>query len=316
MATNDFVPVCTDDWYTRRRQDDEGNFFRRMATAAGRKGDGGDTRQGIYVFAADGTVLGFKNAGHDPKVMKKVFVDALAKFQQLPEAQRSAGKIRVPAHGEFDPKYTRQLPKDGLVLRTHARILEKKGDTYQPGTCELQGGDKASRDYVWFTKEEVATLLPSVWEVGHNYPVPEKLTQRLARFHYIDNTRGEPQFWKKSEIRDNQMSLSVIAVSPEQVELQLTATVTLATKADLAKADRGFEAQSIGWIKYNRTKKEFEQFDVASIGLHWGDHFHNGTARPGRNPLGLWWTLADLTKPGNTIWPQGIRDKDPYMKGD
>ena len=35
MATEQFVPVCTDDWYTRRRTDAEGEFFRTMAPAAG-----------------------------------------------------------------------------------------------------------------------------------------------------------------------------------------------------------------------------------------------------------------------------------------
>jgi hypothetical protein len=72
-ATDDFIAVCTDDWYTRRRKDAEGDFFRTMATAAGKKGDGGATRQGIYLFTADGTVLGYKNAGQNPEVMKEVF---------------------------------------------------------------------------------------------------------------------------------------------------------------------------------------------------------------------------------------------------
>ena len=116
MATADFIPVCTDDWYTRRRQDAEGEFFRAMATAAGRKGDGGSTRQGIYVFAADGTVLGFKNAGQDAEVMKKVFAEALFKFDKLSEKQRKPGAILVPEHGRLDPKFTRTMPPGGAAV--------------------------------------------------------------------------------------------------------------------------------------------------------------------------------------------------------
>ena len=54
MAQEQFVPVTADDWYQRRRQDAEGKFFRQVADQGPRKGQGGSTRQGIYVLTADG----------------------------------------------------------------------------------------------------------------------------------------------------------------------------------------------------------------------------------------------------------------------
>ena len=54
MAREDFVPVAADDWYERRRNDAEGDFFRRVADQGPRKGEGGSTRQGIYCLTADG----------------------------------------------------------------------------------------------------------------------------------------------------------------------------------------------------------------------------------------------------------------------
>ena len=315
MATEQFISVCTDDWYTRRRQDDEGTFFRRMATASGRKGDGGETRQGIYVFAADGTSLGYKNAGQHPDIMKKMFAEALAKFQNLPAGQREPGSILVPTHGKLDAKYTRELPADGLILRTHARILDAKGDGYVVGKTAMPGGSQASRDFIWLTKQEVATLLPTKPEIGFSYPVPEKIALRLARYHLVDNTRGEPSFWKKADIRAKAMTLTVVAITTEEIELTLTMNATLATNADVAKAERGFEVASLGKLRYSTAKQKFVQFDVASLGQHWGDHHHNGEARAGKNPLGLWWTLAEMTKASNTVWPQGIRDKGPYLDG-
>ena len=160
LASERFVPVCTDDWYTRRRQDATGEFFRAMATAAGRKGDDGATRQGIYCFTADGTVLGFKNAGQDAGVMKKVFTDALAKFDKLPEEQRKAGAVKVPDHGKPDAKYTRTPPAGGLVVRVHTRILEEKQGDYCAGKCPTTGGDQSARDFLWLTKAEVKSLAP------------------------------------------------------------------------------------------------------------------------------------------------------------
>ena len=43
MANEEYVSVTGDDWYQRRRQDKEGEFFRKVADAAGRKGEGGGT---------------------------------------------------------------------------------------------------------------------------------------------------------------------------------------------------------------------------------------------------------------------------------
>ena len=86
LTQTDFVPVSTDDWYTRRRQDFEGEFFRKVADQSPRKGLNGATRQGIYVFTADGELLAFKNNGGDAEDMKKVFALAKAKFDKLPEA--------------------------------------------------------------------------------------------------------------------------------------------------------------------------------------------------------------------------------------
>jgi hypothetical protein len=312
MAAEQFVPVCTDDWYTRRRNDSEGEFFRTMADAAGRKGDGGATRQGIYVFTADGTVLGYKNAGQDANIMKPVFRDALAKFARLPDSQRKPGSISVPAPGKPDRKYTRPLPAGGLVVRVNARILDKKGEEVTCGSSTQLGGEKASRDFLWLTKDEVKGLAPAEAKVGFSYPVPAKVATRIARFHLVDNTRGEPQAWKKDEVRANNMTLTVTAATPDAVELRLDGAVLLATNADATVADRGFDAQLRGELRFRPATGTFDRFDGAVLGKHWGDHPHTGKARPGITLLGMAFTLADPTKPGDTIPPQGIRDEGWY----
>ena len=312
MATEQFVPVCTDDWYTRRRQDDEGEFFRTMATAAGRKGEGGATRQGIYVFAADGTVLGYKNAGQDAEVMKKVFRDALARFDKLPGEKRKAGAVAVPEHGKKDARYTRTPPADGLVVRVNARILDQKGGEFTAGECKTAGGDKASRDFLWLTKEEVKSLAPAKAEEGQTYPLPAKIAARVARFHLNDNTRGEPNFWGKDDVRKNDWTVTVTKATADAVELRLDGNVLLSTKADPTDADRGYTATARGHLRWLPKKETFDRFDVAVVGRHWGEGTFTKGARPGQSMLGFAFTLADPTKPGETIPPQAIRDQGPY----
>ncbi len=312
MATEQFIPVCTDDWYTRRRTDAEGEFFRKMADAGGRKGENGGTRQGIYVFTADGTVLGYKNAGQDAEVMKKVFKDALFKFDKLPEEKRKAGALKIPDHGRLDPKYTRTPPADGLIVRVNARILEDKKGEYCAGKCPTTGGDMASRDFLWLTKAEVKSLAPPKAEVGETYPLPAKVAARIARFHLNDNTRGEPNFWKADDARKNDWTLTVTKVTDVGVELRLDGEVLLATKPDPTDADRGYTAKARGHLRWVPKANTFDRFDVAVVGDHWGEGTFTKGSRPGKSLLGFAFTLADPTKPGDTIPPQAIRDEGPY----
>src|SRR5438046_10764948 len=104
MATEDYVPVAGDDWYERRREDAEGEFFRGVADQGPRKGAGGSTRQGIYVFTAGGKLLAYRNH-HDPAVMRGVLEQALRDWRKLPE--RKAGAVAVAAAGQVDAAYAR-----------------------------------------------------------------------------------------------------------------------------------------------------------------------------------------------------------------
>src|SRR5947207_14197355 len=105
MAIENYVPVAADDWYQRRRQDAEGQFFRRVADQGPRKGEGGSTRQGIYCFTADGTLLAYKNAGQLPDVMRETLQQGLRAWQKLPAERRKPGTIPVADAGGRDERY-------------------------------------------------------------------------------------------------------------------------------------------------------------------------------------------------------------------
>src|SRR5262245_65881161 len=96
MAREQFVAVSADDWYQRRRQDAEGEYFRKVADQGPRKGAGGSTRQGIYAFTADGKLLAYKNAGQNPDVMREMLQQSLVAFKRLPAEQRKPGAVQVP----------------------------------------------------------------------------------------------------------------------------------------------------------------------------------------------------------------------------
>ena len=71
----------------------------------------------------------------------------------------------------------------------------------------FESGEKAARDHVWITKDEVKALAPAKAEVGFRYAMPAKVADRLIRYHLIDNTRGEPTLWKPDEVRGQRFTL-------------------------------------------------------------------------------------------------------------
>ena len=313
MATEDFIPVTIDDWYQRRRQDDTGKFFDLVADQSRQKGEGGATRQGIYTLTADGQLLEYGNAGNSAKVTLKQLQQALRKFQSLPRNRTAPGMVRVPEHGPNDEQYTREPPKGGLIVQVHGRILDSEQGSLTKGECSFVGGDKASRDFLWIKKEEIAQLVPSSDTVGTTMPMPETIARRILRYHLTDNTRGEPSMWKAEEIRNSSLKLTITASDAESMTLLLEGTATLATDADLAQADRGFVVKLRGELRYDRDAETFTQFDIAALGEHWGRGSYTPNPRPGKSLLGIAFGLAEEI-PANRIPPQAARRLEDYYK--
>jgi hypothetical protein len=313
MANSQYIPVAGDDWYQRRRQDAEGEFFRQVANQGPRKSEDGASRQGIYCFTADGQLLAYRNAGHNADVMREVFRQGLAARDRLSADRRQPGAVEVGDAGKEDRRYSRTAPAGGLIATVCTRILDfdiKLG--YCKGKCAVLGGDKAARDHLWLTAAEAASMVPSNATVGASAALPAAVTERILRFHLIDNTRGEPPMWRREDIRSRDLKLTVTAASPEKVNLQLSGTALLANGPDAATAKNGFDARLFGELRWNRKAQQFERFDIVAIGEHWGEGTFTGGARPGRQPLAIAFELAG-NNPVDRVPPQAARQIGEYF---
>ncbi len=312
MATDDFVALAGDDWYQRRRQDEVGKFWISIANQGPRR-EGG-TRQGIYCFTGEGKLLAYKNAGQNPEVMRQVLKDALEKFRQLSPEKRKPGAATVGDVAKLDQRYDRTPPPGGLIVKVYTRILDRTDQGgFCKGTCNVQGGDQAARDHLWLTAAEWKGLVPKQLKPNERVPVPSAITERIARFHLVDNTRGEPTMWQRREIRANDLTLTVTEVTADLVKMKLEGSMVLATAEDLDKASRGFDTRLLGFAVYHRGREAFTQFDLAAVGEHWGRGTFTGRARPGRSLLGVAFELASGDSPEDRIPPQAARDLNTYL---
>ena len=221
--------------------------------------------------------------------------------------------MTVEEQGPLDPNYSRSPPADGLIVRVNGRILDKLGFEICKATCDFTGGDKASRDFLWLRAEDLKAMAPSDSKVGYSYAMPRIGTERIARFHLIDNTRGEPDFWKKDDIRKNEMTFTVLSATKETIELSLTGKVLLADHAELDQSKRGYDCTLSGRLTYDVAKKSFKRFDIAALGDFWGSStFTKQGVRPGKSLFGIAFGLPPAVKPGDRVPPQGARELSNY----
>ena len=281
-----------------------------MANQGPRKGVGGTTRQGIYTLTADGDLLEFKNAGQDAQATQEQLERALKKWKALPPARTKPGAVTVAEHGKLDARYSRMPPPNGLIVKVFGRILDIKDDAYCRGTCTGSVGMKASRDFLWLTENDVKALAPPKSEIGFQYAVAPSVARRIARFHLVDNTQGEPTFWKQSEVRKLELTLTVTATTADTITVRFDGATLLTNDKD-----RGYDAKLGGSLRYSLKTKTFDRFDVAVVGDHWGDDSVTSSgSRPGKMPFGIAFCLADPKLPSDRVPPQAARDWNAYFE--
>ncbi len=273
-----FIPVAIDQAYQRRQQDTEGEFYRKIA-GQGPRSDFQGTTQGFYIATAGGDLLLYNN-NRDPLKVRRLMKERLEQFNTSSAASTRVESISAEA---IDPRYNVEPPEGGLVVRVRAKVL----DGYEPTTDRWRAifQQSLSRDNLWITAAEHKALVEG--------EVLESLQQRLARFHLVDNTRGEPPMWTEDEIRSMQLQLDE--------EGRLRGSVHLETK----RGDRGYVAELLGELKTEDSK--VVRLDLVVLGEFWGEGRFTRGAPEGKFPLAISFTLADGTDVADQIPPQGSR---------
>jgi len=269
-----FVSVAIDQWYTRRQQDTEGEFWRKIA-GQGPRSDFRQTQQGLYVAGADGRLLGYTNHRGPERV--RGLLEQAARDYSPPTDLQPLERLTT------DAKYKAALPAGAIVVRVRARVDGGYAPTDDRWESLFQSA--VSRDNLWVTAEEQVALAGGT--------VPETLALRMLRFHLVDNTRGEPPVWTREDVR--QWSLTL-------VDGQLSGTAHLETADGL----RGYQATLKGELAWGPDQR-LQQFHVWVEGQFWGSRPFTRDPPPGKFPLVIAFSLADGSDPADSIAPHGSR---------
>lgn len=267
------IPVAIDQWNQRRQKDSEGEFYRKIAAQGPRNDFENGTTQGLYLAAADGTFLGYTN-NRSPDRVKRFFDEALQKHRPV-DTPKLAQESR-------DNRFNYQPPQGGLVVRVQAKVLGGYDPPERPFEEIFQTA--VSRDNMWLTEKEQRSIAAGTF--------PESAALRLVRYHLVDNTRGEPPMWSKSEVVSQSITLQ---------DGKITGHIELKSM----DGKRSYSADLLGYMESQAGK--VVRLDIVAKGMFSGSGPYTGGAPSGHFPLAVSFTLADGTDIADGIPPQGAR---------
>jgi hypothetical protein len=146
---------------------------------------------------------------------------------------------------------------------------------------------------LWLQKSEIADLA-KLSSSAAKTALPKRISHRIARYHLLDNTRGEPPQWQSAEIKSAELFLVRDASGKQKIE----GTFHMQTADGL----RGFEGRANGRIEFQEGK--LKAWEMVVLGDHWGEGTYTPGARKGRSPIGFSLSLIEKPGPADSIAPQ------------
>ena len=184
--------------------------------------------------------------------------------------------------GAPDRRWHAVPPEGGLVVRVHGKVLGGYGEAKTEFARILHAA--VSRDNLWITAAERRQLVDG--------DLPAALLQRIARFHLVDATRGEPPMWREDEVQELQV---------ERDGEHVRGTVRLAAK----DGKRRFAAELRGRIALGGDGEQ--RFELVCLGTFAGEGPYTRGAPAGDFPRALPFVPPSGPAAAAAAPPQGSR---------
>lgn len=270
-----FVPATDEVWHLQNRPGLECEFFRSFAEHGhyGGRVSPTDTRQGIYFVAPSGRFLASLNS-NDPKQVRAAMARALAAWHELAESERYLDP--PPADAEFgSERGEMRRPSAGLVLQVVSR------DLVAPRNWP---GQTLNLDFLWYGASAARSWLPQEVKVGAAAFVPRATIERMARFHMVDNVRGQSPGHEAADVREAEVEARIVAIEDSRIVVRWTGHVRIEVAGKpLADPDagtgvgheRGLDLAFGGYGTFDLESQSFREFQAVAIGTRWGGSRYN-----------------------------------------
>lgn len=286
-----FVVVADDGERLGNATDAESLFFQKI-WAAGSKGH----TQGTYFFTPSGVLLVRIGDSVNPRTTVDAMHEALRKWNDLSEPVRmgKGDADMVLREKASVPRNQEHYPKGGLILRCSCRDL--------PRTGRYPMADRWNEDFAWFRKEEARQFLPTAPRVGDTHDIPSPLVKRLARFHLVDQVRGQVAPFSDENVKNARITVHITKVRGSVVSVELKGETLTSAEGrwgidgpqNPTWQKRGYDAQLLGQATYDLRKQEFVTFKMVAVGSRWGGTEYNLRSDDLESaPMGVAFTLAE-----------------------
>ncbi|MFM9873522.1 MAG: hypothetical protein ACKVQS_08685 [Fimbriimonadaceae bacterium] len=289
----EFIPFAgnTNELQVSKFDSPEKKWFLEMASQLSPGIANGGTAQGFYVVGADGQEYVYSIGGRQHDAFMNLLDEGLAKFKSSPPKAIKLDILPIKT-------WTRIAPKGGLVVRSITRVSPL------PSGADVRN-TSIGRDHYWIFPEDIGEINNSK---GNHFAMPTKMARRMARFHLVDNVRGEPNRWRYDNIRV--LDIEMTRVSP--MEYNFEGLYKLTNLEGHGGTEKGIAGRIRGFLTLNKARSQATQFEAYAEGYAWGDHENTSGAPPGKFPLKIAFRSVD-DEIARSVPPQQSYFWDEYL---
>ena len=204
------MPATDEVWRLQGASEEDATLFQKIANKGHYRKAGG-TRQGIYVCSPSGQLLSSVNS-LNPEVVLKTIENGLEQWEKLSEQEKKLPENFSPFTSH---RWEDSYPENGLILKG------SKADLLSDPPNPSNRGDRWNMDHVWFNKEESYLWVPESRKIGTIHKCPKIIRDRLFRFHFVDNVRGQTLPFAPEEIKTANLNVELLAISDTKLELKI-----------------------------------------------------------------------------------------------
>lgn len=251
--------------------------------------------QGLYVMGPDGQMYGWIN-DKEPSEVNRFLDRALAAYKRSPPH-----RVDVPS-SLIQDRYTTPPAASTSVVRVFSRIRP-----LPPGADRIN--ESVGRDHLWIYGEDIREILAAARSAGNaSFRLPSSLVGRMARYHLIDNVRGEPDMWENSDVRKADFTARQVGSQGNIAKFAMAGTFQQCTSSN----KRGLQGSIQGEFEIDEKTMKIAHFRAFAWGQAWGESTYCPGAPKSYFPMVF--ALVDSDdRLAHAVPPQALAWEDDYV---